>query len=78
MGVLSEGVIIAVAGVVAGAAGGFALAKLVGSYFEEMQLPGAAPIIGSAVILLAAAVIASALPAIRAARVDVMQALRSE
>ncbi|HEU4388527.1 MAG TPA: FtsX-like permease family protein, partial [Blastocatellia bacterium] len=78
MGVLSEGVIIAVSGVVAGAAGGFALAKLIGSYFEEMQLPGAAPIIGSAFILLAAAVIASALPAIRAARVDVTQALRSE
>jgi putative ABC transport system permease protein len=78
MGVLSEGVVIAVSGVVAGAAGGFALAKLVGSYFEEMQLPGAAPIIGSAVILLAAAVTASALPAIRAARVDVTQVLRSE
>jgi ABC-type antimicrobial peptide transport system permease subunit len=78
MGVLSEGVIIAVSGVVAGAAGGFALAKLVSSYFEEMQLPGAMPIVGSAVILLAAAVIASTLPAIRAARVDVTQALRSE
>jgi putative ABC transport system permease protein len=78
MGVLSEGAVIAVSGVVAGAAGGFALAKLVGSYFEEMQLPGAAPIIGSAVILLAAAVTASALPAIRAARVDVTQVLRSE
>jgi predicted permease len=78
MGVLSEGVIIAAFGVVAGAAGGFALAKLVGSYFEGIQLPGAAPIIGSAVILLAAALIASAVPAIRAARVDVTQVLRAE
>jgi len=78
MGVLSEGVIIAALGVIAGAAGGFALAKLIGSYFEEMKLPDATPIVGSAIILLAAAVIASALPAIRAARVDVTQALRSE
>src|SRR5581483_1050411 len=76
MGVLSEGAIIAIAGVVAGAGGGYALAKLAASYFEEMQLPGFLPIIGSAVILLAAAVIASALPAIRASRVDVTQALR--
>jgi putative ABC transport system permease protein len=41
-------------------------------------MPGVAPIVGSAVVLLAAAVIASLLPAVRAARVDVMQALRSD
>jgi ABC-type antimicrobial peptide transport system permease subunit len=35
-------------------------------------------VVGSAVVLLAAAVIASLLPALRAARVDVMQALRSD
>ena len=40
--------------------------------------PGAAPIIGSALVLLVAAAIASLLPAARAARVDVVQALRSE
>jgi ABC-type antimicrobial peptide transport system permease subunit len=41
-------------------------------------MPGAVPIVGSALVLLAAAVVASVLPAARAARVDVMQALRSE
>jgi putative ABC transport system permease protein len=43
-----------------------------------VQLPGAAPVAASAVVLLAAAIVASALPAARAARVDVMQALRSD
>ncbi len=76
--VITEGVFMAGAGVVAGAVCGFALAHLAGSYFEDMKMPGALPVIGSAVVLLAAAVIASMLPAARAARVDVMQALRSE
>jgi putative ABC transport system permease protein len=43
-----------------------------------VTLPGALPIAASAVLLLLAALIASLLPAARAARVDVMQALRSE
>jgi putative ABC transport system permease protein len=41
-------------------------------------MPGALPVVGSAIVLLAAAVIASMLPAARAARIDVMQALRSD
>jgi ABC-type lipoprotein release transport system permease subunit len=49
-----------------------------GSYFLDMRLPGAVPVAGSAVVLLAAALVASVLPAARAARVDVVQALRSE
>jgi len=77
-GVLAEGALIAAAGVVAGAACGFALAQLAGSYFEEVRTPGAMVVLGSAMVLLAAAVVASLLPALRAARVDVMQALRSD
>jgi len=76
--VIAEGVVIAVAGMVAGAACGFALAQIAGRYFPDMRLPGAVPVAGSAAVLLAAAVVASVLPAARAARVDVMQALRSE
>lgn len=77
-GVIVEGAVMAFAGVVAGAAGGYLLARFAGSYFLDVRMPSALPVIGSAVILLAAAVVASALPAARAARVDVMQALRSD
>ena len=76
--VLSEGAVMAALGVAAGAGGGFALAKIVGSYVQDVQLPGALPLVSAAAVLLLAAVVASVLPAARAARVDVMQALRSE
>jgi ABC-type antimicrobial peptide transport system permease subunit len=77
-GVIAEGAVIAVAGVVAGTLGGFVLARLLGSYLGEVKLPGALTVVSSAIVLLAAAVVASALPAARAARINVMQALRSE
>jgi putative ABC transport system permease protein len=77
-GVISEGALMATAGVVAGAVCGYALARLARSYFQDVQIPGAVPVIGSAAVLLIAAVVASVLPAARAARVDVMQALRSD
>jgi predicted permease len=76
--VIGEGVLMAGAGVLAGGLCGYAAASLASSYFRDMKMPGAAPVIGSAVVLLAAAVGASMLPAARAARVDVMQALRSD
>ncbi len=77
-GVIAEGAVMATVGIVAGAAGGFALARLAGSYFTYVRVPGAVPLVASAIVLLAAAVIASVLPAARAARVDVMQAIRSD
>jgi len=77
-GVIGEGVVMAMAGVVAGGACGYALAQLAASYFETIRMPGAVVLVGSAAVLLAAAVIASMLPALHAARVDVLQALRSE
>ena len=77
-GVIAEGAVIAAAGIVAGAACGFGLARLAGSYFEAVRIPGAVVVGGSAAVLLAAAMLASLLPALRAARVDVMQALRSD
>jgi ABC-type antimicrobial peptide transport system permease subunit len=51
---------------------------VLGKYIAETQVPGALPLIVSAAVILAAAVIASALPAARAARVDAVQALRAE
>jgi len=77
-GVIGEGALMAGIGVATGAVGGFALARLAGGYFQEMRMPGMLPVIGAAIVLLAAAVIASMLPAARAARIDVMQALRSD
>jgi putative ABC transport system permease protein len=77
-GVIAEGARMAAAGVIAGAAFGFALARLAGRYFLDVKMPGALPVFVSAFVLMTVAVIASVLPAARAARVNVMQALRSE
>jgi predicted permease len=76
--VLFEGFVIACIGVAAGLVLGFGLASGIGKYIAEMQMPGALALSASAAVILAAAVIASALPAVRAARVDAVQALRSE
>ncbi len=77
-GVVGEGLIMAIGGIIVGVAGGYGLATLASGYFSDIRMPGAIPVIGAALVLLAAAVIASVVPAARAARVDVMQALRSE
>ncbi len=77
-GVVVEGVLMASVGVLAGAAFGLVVARVAGSYFGELKMPGALPVIVSAFVLLGAAVVASMLPAARAARIDVIQALRSE
>jgi ABC-type antimicrobial peptide transport system permease subunit len=77
-GVLAEGAVIGMIGVVAGAAGGFALARIAAAFIDGTQIPDAVPIAAAALILLIAAVAASLLPAARAARVDVMDALRSD
>ena len=76
--VLGEGAVIAAGGILAGAIGGVALARLVGAYLQGVRMPGALPIAGAALVLVAAAIAASLMPAARAARVDVIQALRAE
>ena len=76
--VLSEGAVIAGIGVGLGVVGGFVLARLAGGYLSEVRLPGAVPLLGAAAVLVASAVLASLVPASRAANVDVMQALRDE
>jgi predicted permease len=77
-GVIAEGAVMAAQGVLAGAAFGFLVARLAGSYFADVKMPGALPVVLSAFVLLTAAVVASMLPAARAARIDVMQALRAD
>ncbi len=77
-GVIVEGALMAAAGVAFGAAFGFLLARLAERYFFDVKMPGAWPVAVSAIVLMTVAMVASTLPAVRAARVDVMQALRFE
>jgi predicted permease len=76
--VLADGAVIAAAGIAVGTIGGLVLARVAGGYLQEIRVPGALPSAGAAAILVAAAILASVVPAIRASRVDVIQALRSE
>jgi len=57
---------------------GFALVRGIAKYTADVQQPGVLAIGASAVVILAAAVIASAVPAARAARVNAVEALRAE
>jgi len=76
--VLVEGVTMAGIGVGAGVAVGFALSRTIAKYVTDIHQPGALAFVVSAVVILGAAVIASAVPAARAARVNAVEALRSE
>jgi predicted permease len=77
-GVVWDGVRIATIGIAAGAAGGYALVRVAQSFVGTVQLPGALPATAAAIVLFVAAIVASLMPATRASRVDVLQALRSE
>jgi putative ABC transport system permease protein len=76
--VLGEGAVIAVSGIVAGVLCGLVLAWLAGRYFTDVRIPGASTLMIAAVLLVAAAVLASLMPAARASRVDVIEALRAD
>ena len=76
--VIAEGAAMAAAGIIAGALFGFVLAQVARSYFADVTMPGTFAVTASALVLLTVAVIASMLPAARAARVDVIRALRAE
>jgi putative ABC transport system permease protein len=77
-GVIAEGAVMAAGGIVAGGILGYVMARVASSYILDIRMPDLVPVVASAGVLLAAAVVASFLPAARAARIDVMQALRSE
>lgn len=74
--VLVEGV--AMAGIGVGAAVGFVFARAVGKYAAAIDQPGPLTFVAAAVVILCAAIISSAVPAARAARVNAVEALRSE
>jgi predicted permease len=76
--VLSQGARIAAIGIGAGAAVGYGLARVAAAQFETVPFPEGLAALGAGAVLMTAALAASLLPAARAARVDVVQALRSE
>lgn len=76
--VLLQGAAIAGIGVGAGVVCGFALLYLVGRYVAGIQVPGVLSFFASALVIFGAAVGASLAPARRAARVNAVEALRTE
>jgi ABC-type antimicrobial peptide transport system permease subunit len=78
LGVLSQGAATVLIGIVAGTIGGYAFSRVASSYFGDIGTPGAISLVGAAGVLIMAAVVASLMPAARASRVDLVQALRSE
>jgi len=76
--IVREGAVIGLIGIAAGAIGGVALARVITAYIVEIEIPGVAPILGSAAVLVVAAVLASLMPGERASRVDVISALRAD
>jgi ABC-type antimicrobial peptide transport system permease subunit len=78
VGVLSEAARMAVAGILSGAAGGYLLAQVAARFTADVQVPGSIPMAAAAALLVGSALVASIVPAARASRVDVLQALRTE
>jgi predicted permease len=77
-GVIQNGVIIAIVGIVIGIAGGYIAARLAAGYLDRVQMPGAVAVFAAGGVLLAAGVAASVIPAARAARTNVIEALRAD
>jgi predicted permease len=76
--ILHEGALIAGVGIVTGVIGGAALSRFASAYIPDSRIPGVIPLAAAAILLVAAALAAALVPAARASRVDVTQALRSE
>src|SRR6185369_1143599 len=76
--VLKEGAVIAAVGITAGALLGLVLVRVVSASLGTARVPGTLTVVAAATVLIAAALIASVVPAIRASRVDVLRALHSE
>ena len=75
--VLGEGLTLVTAGLLIGALLGLALAR-VATLQDRVAAPAIWPLVGAAAVLVIGALVAALLPAVRASRVDVAQALRSE
>jgi ABC-type antimicrobial peptide transport system permease subunit len=76
--VLAEGALIGFGGIVAGMIGALVLVFSVAAYVPDVRVPDALPLLAAAGVLVAAAIFAALMPTLRASRVDLVQALRSE
>ena len=76
--VMSEGLVMAGIGVAGGLVIGFVLAKAISHSIIAIDQPGPLAFLLSGVVIFGAALIAAAVPAARAARVNAVEALRAE
>ena len=76
--IVTQGLLLAVAGLAVGLAGAAALASFVGTLLYEVSPRDAMSFAGTAALLVVVAAIASVIPARRASNVDPLIALRSE
>jgi putative ABC transport system permease protein len=76
--VLRDGLLMVAIGVISGVVMGLFSTRVVERFVGAEHLLGAFTVAASAGVILAAAVIASAVPAVRAARVNVVEALSAE
>ena len=76
--VLASGVKLAACGSILGLLGGFGACRLLAALNPGLRLESDAALIGSTLLLIAIALLASWLPARRAGKIDAMQALRAE
>jgi putative ABC transport system permease protein len=78
LGVLGQGLMMVCAGIVAGAALGWAASIIAGAYIPGLQLPSVATLAAATLLLMISALVASLLPALRAARTNPLQALKAD
>jgi ABC-type antimicrobial peptide transport system permease subunit len=76
--VLQQGLVIAVIGVGAGVVLGFVFAKVLSRYVAAVPMPGPLSFVFAGAVIITAAVVAALTPARRAAKVNAVEALRTE
>jgi ABC-type antimicrobial peptide transport system permease subunit len=76
--VLRQGFAMAGIGVGAGILIGFLCSRIILRFTAEVHLPGLLTLVAAALVIMGAAVLASAIPAFRAARVNAVEALRAD